>query len=179
MFRHALHITVAAVTCLVGASVVGALNFVGRVLTPEPPATVIRQEPAHECQTSPPAPSLTAEQEAAKWEILEIYRRYDIAQANHDAAFFERVEADGWILTRDEGETLTRSQAIADMKTWPEGIEFTTEDIRVQFYGDAAVVTSRRTETYPDGGPQYVGSWLDVFQKREGRWQIISTTLVD
>lgn len=174
MLRHAVHVAVAFVTCLIGASAAGLWAFFGDAPPAEPPAPFVRQEPAPECNTVP----LDAEREQARREILEIYRQYDTAQTNHDAAFFERIEADGWVLTREGGETLTRSQAIAEMKTWPKGIRFTTEDIWVQFYGGTAIVTSRRTETYPDGA-QDSGSWLDIFQKRGGRWQIISSTLVD
>lgn len=175
MLRHVLKVAVAFVTCLIGASAAGLWDFFGNMLPAEPPAPVIRQESAPECSTSP----LTAEQEVAEREILELLRQYDVAETNHDASFFERVEADGFVLTREEGETLTKGQAIAEMKTWDKGVRFSTEDVRVQFYGEAAIVTSRRTETYPGGEPQYAGSWLDVFQKRGGRWQITSTTLVD
>lgn len=52
------------------------------------------------------------------------------------------------------------------------------EDIRVQVYGDAAVVTLRSIEK----GTTYKGKdlsghyrWTDVFVKRNGSWQMVAT----
>lgn len=175
MLRHALHATVAFVAFAVGASVAGVSDFVRNLFPTEAPAPVVRQETAPECNVS----ALSAEQEAARREIFEIYRQYDIAQTNHDAAFFENIETENWVMTRDDGEVLTRSQAIAEMKTWLKGITYRTEDIWVQFYGETAIVTSRKTEAYPGEARQDSTPWLDIWQKRDGRWRIISTTLVD
>src|ERR1700674_4801920 len=55
---------------------------------------------------------------AFQQELVEIEHQHDIAQTNQDAAFFERLETDNFILTFADGSTLTRSQDIALMKSW-------------------------------------------------------------
>lgn len=172
MLRHTFHVAVAVLACVVGASLVGFLNFVGQVLTPEPPAPAMSQISSPECNTSP----LSAEQEAAKQEILEILRQYDIAQTNHDAAFFERVEAEGFTVTTPWGKTYSKAEAIATMMGWSKGTKYMSDDIWVQFYGEAAIVTGRMTATDDDSRHQRSWAWLHIFLRRGGHWQIVSTT---
>ena len=112
-------------------------------------------------------------------EILEIIRQYDLAQTRHDAAFFERVEADNFTLYDEDGRVHNRSEAIALMKTWDKSIKYTSDDLDVRFYGDAAIVTGRMTATYTRAGGQYSWRWIDLFVKRNGDWKILSTTQVN
>lgn len=118
----------------------------------------------------------------AEQEIREIIRRYDTAQTRHDVGFFEKTEAESFLLTYSDGETLTRGQAIADMLACEKDIEYTSDDLRVQLYGDAAaIVTGRMTATRVGRESEYRPQWrwIDLFVKRDGRWQIISTTQID
>lgn len=112
-------------------------------------------------------------------ELREMERQYDIAQTRRDAAFFEKIEADAFILTYADGTTLTKAQDIALMKTWDPNIKYSSDDLHVQIYGNTAVLTGRVTQTDPDAGNEYSWRWLDLVVKRNGQWQILSTTQVD
>jgi hypothetical protein len=171
MRRLVLHVAVALISCLLGVSAASLWNIASSGRSPEI-AIVVRQE-------SRPASAPT--NEIDELEIREILRQYDIAQTRHDAAFFERIEADEFVLTLSSGETLTRAEAIADMMASRKDATYTTNEVRVQFYGNAAIVTGRMTVTYTGKGDTYSPRWrwIDLFVKRGGRWQIISTTQVD
>jgi len=115
---------------------------------------------------------------AVEQELLEIERQYDIAQTNQDAAFFEKLETNNFILTFADGSTLTKTQDIALMKSWDPRIKFVSDDLRVRTFGNAAILSGRTTEISPTGD-RNSWRWLDLFVKRDGRWQILSTTDVD
>jgi uncharacterized protein (TIGR02246 family) len=170
MRRLVLHVAIALITCLLGVSAASLWNIASSGRSPEV-AIVVRQK-------SSPTPAFT--NEIDEQEIREILGQYDVAQTQHDAAFFGRIEADDFILTLSSGETLTRAEAIADMMATSMDATYTSDEVRVQFYGNTAIVTGRMTATYAGSKSAYSPQWrwIDLFVKRDGRWQIISTTQV-
>lgn len=169
-----LRAAVAVITLTIGMSAARLCDAVRKSLAAETPRTISEEPRGH----APYTPTLSAEHETARQEILEILRQYDVAQTRHDAAFFERVEADSFILTEGDGTTRTRAEAIALMKTWDKNLEYTSDDFDVRFYGDVATVAGRMTETHPSGY-RFSWRWVDLFARRDGRWQILSTTIVN
>ena len=171
MLRLALHVAVALTTCLTGVSAASLWNRVSSGRSPKV-AIAIKQE-------ARPAPVLASNM--AEQEIREIIRQYDIAQTRHDASFFKWVEADDFVLTLSSGRTLTRAEDIAAMMASSTDATYTSDDVRVQFYGSAAIVTGRMTATCTRDKNSYSPQWrwINLFVKRDGRWQIISTTQVD
>jgi ketosteroid isomerase-like protein len=109
--------------------------------------------------------------------LLEIYRDYAQAQTNHDIAFFESVEADDYVLFSD-GKALSRTDTIEWLKSSSADITYKLEDVNMEIYGDAAIVTGRITASHRYG---YRSSWrwIDVCVRRDGRWQIQNTTQID
>jgi len=55
---------------------------------------------------------------------------------------------------------------------------YMSDDLDVQLYGDAAVVTGRMTATHQRQGYEYSWRWIHMFARRNGQWQILSTTQV-
>ena|ERR1700730_1541877 len=110
--------------------------------------------------------------------LVEIYRDYASAQTKHDLAFFERVEADDFMAFLGDGERLSRSEDIQWLKDSPTDIVYKYDDLNMQIYGGAAIVTGRMTATYSDGY-SYSWRWIDVCVKRGGRWEIQSSTHLD
>jgi Domain of unknown function (DUF4440) len=174
MLRIALRVAVALLAFLSGASAAGVWNAVRTKGRAAEPAGVTAPR-VREFTSAP-----VATDEKAEREIRDIIRRYDVAQTEHDASFFRSVEAESFTLTT-EGWVVTREQDIADMLTWPLGTRYVSDDVRVQLYGHAAVVTGRMTAIPLAEGGRYGSSWrwVDLFVKRDGRWQVISTALVD
>ena len=167
----ALRVVVALVTLSAGVFAVGVWNWLGRSSTNETSTLGVRRERAFVTSTA----SGSDEQ-----EILEIMQQYGVAQTEHDASFFERVESDSYTVNTLSGETLTRAEVIAMMKTWEENIRFAHEGLHVELYGDVAIVKGWMTATHVGEGEGYSTRWQTIylFTKRSGRWQILSATQV-
>ena len=91
---------------------------------------------------------------------------------------FERYMADTYSFTGADGSIQTRSEWLADMKSGHLKVESTlNQDMKVQAYGDAAVVSYRSTDKGTYKGTDISGQyrWTDVFVKGNGGWQIVST----
>jgi ketosteroid isomerase-like protein len=171
--RHtALRVAIALTTFAAGSSAAG----VWHLISPSPAAGTARRDARPEWSLA------IASSHGDEREILELYRQYEIAQTAHDAAFFERTEADSFILTYQSGGTLNRTQAIEALGRWPKDIKYTNDELNIQLHGDVAVVTGRMTARHGDGetgGATSQWQWVDLLKKRAGRWQILSTTQID
>lgn len=64
------------------------------------------------------------------------------------------------------------------MKSCDPRTKYVSDDLHVQLFGNAAILSGRLTEISP-AGSRDSWRWLDLFVKRNGRWQILSTTNVD
>jgi hypothetical protein len=89
----------------------------------------------------------------------------------------ERYLAATYIFTAPDGEVMDKARAIADIKSGDLKFESSkVDDMKVNVYGDAAVVTYGSTDkaTYKgkDIGGRY--RWTDVFVNRNGRWQLVA-----
>jgi hypothetical protein len=110
-------------------------------------------------------------------ELLALYREYGPAQTRHDQAFFEKIETDDFMLFVGEGQALTRTEDIKDMNNSPTDTIYTLEVQKIDLYGSTAIVTCTMTAT----GQGHTETWptVDICVKREGRWQIRSTTDIE
>jgi hypothetical protein len=110
--------------------------------------------------------------------LAEIYRDYASAQTNHDRAFFERVEADDFVLFMSGSKPLSRAEDIQLLNNSAKNIIYQSDDVTMETYGNTAVVTGRMIANDGDG-ISYSWRWIDVCVKRDGHWQIQSTTQAD
>ena len=64
----------------------------------------------------------------------------------------------------------------APPKSDDETTVYTAEDIRIQQYGETAIVAFRLVATTDKGGTKQVANYLNsgTFLKREGKWQAVS-----
>lgn len=94
-----------------------------------------------------------------------------------DASAVERHYADSFIFTTPDGTMVNKSQVIANVKSGNLKYESTKiDDMKVQVYGDTAVVTLRSTDKGRHKGVDISGQyrWTDVFVRRDGRWQLVA-----
>lgn len=115
---------------------------------------------------------------AGDTELLRIYEEYAAAQTRHDRAFFERVESDDFVLFYSDGRRYSRSADLDLLNSSPTEIVYEIENLSIQTFGNAAVVSGRMTATYKDKY-QHSWRWVDVCRKKDGQWQIVSTTQFD
>ena len=95
-----------------------------------------------------------------------------------DWALFDRYLAAGFVFVGPDGNMQDKAQWMADAKSGALKIESSkNEDMKVRVYADAAVVTYRSIDKGTFKGMDISGQyrWTDVFLKRGGRWQIVST----
>jgi hypothetical protein len=164
--RIALHFAIFLITFLVGNSLAGAWNFLLERPLNELPVPYVGSRSV----------AITDASEAnAEKELLELYQQYAIAQTNHDVGFFERVEAENFVLFLRDGRRLSRTEDIQLLQSMDQNIRYRVDDLRVQHYREGAVVAGRMTAEY-SGGYRYSWQWVDMLIKRDGRWQILSTT---
>ena len=120
------------------------------------------------CQTAPDAAQL----EALLAEFLA-------GASRNDAAVHERFWADSLVYTRSTGRRIGKADILKDVREAPaHGVmpRYSAEDVRVQQFGDTAVVAFRLVGTTPNDGAIERDEFLNTgtFVKRDGRWQAVA-----
>jgi len=110
-------------------------------------------------------------------EIAAIYAEYGAAQNRRDRAFFERVEADNFILFIGN-HRLTREEDIQWMERQPSDINYEVRVNHIRVFGNSAISRGRMVVTLGNGD---TSEWpfIDIWVKRNGTWLIQSTTSVE
>ena len=122
-------------------------------------------------QSAPDAPELT--------KLLQDF----LAGAGHnDAAMHERFWADDLIYTASAGRRIGKADIMKEVreegppKPGDETTVFSAEDIRIQQYGDTAIVAFRLVGATNKAGKKTVNNYLNTgtFLKRDGKWQAVA-----
>lgn len=116
-------------------------------------------------------------------ELTRMLNEFLVGAGKNDAAVHDRFWADDLIYTRSAGVRIDKAELMKGVRTAPASkpgdpvTAYTAEDIKIQQYGDAAVVAFRlvSTTTKPDG-TKTVGNNLNTgtFIKRSGKWQVVA-----
>jgi len=115
-------------------------------------------------------------------ELTKLLNDFLAGASRNDAAIHERFWADDLIYTRSAGRRVNKTEVMHDVRTAPAPkptdpkTVYTAEDIRIQQYGDTAVVAFRLAATTETGGAKYVANLLNsgTFVKRDGKWQVVN-----
>jgi ketosteroid isomerase-like protein len=110
--------------------------------------------------------------------LIELEHNWDAAFHRHDAAFIDRVLADEFIVTYDNGVRADRTIELELAKTANENIESSTMDeFIVKEFGNNAVVWFTLHLVGPVKGQRVQNDYrfTDVFVLRDGRWQCVSS----
>jgi ketosteroid isomerase-like protein len=122
-------------------------------------------------QTAPDAPELT--------KLLQDF----LAGAGYnDAAMHERFWADDLIYTASAGRRIGKADIMKEVreegppKPGDETTVFSAENIRIQQYGDTAIVAFRLVGATNKAGKKTVNNYLNTgtFLKRDGKWQAVA-----
>ena len=163
MNKWFLRLFVALMTFILSVVLTGAFRF----LFGGSPMDVVAVE----------APRPFTDFSADQAQIMAIYNEYGAAQTRHDRAFFERVEAENFVLFVG-GARLTRDEDIQWMEGQPLDTVYDVRVHRVRVFGNSAVSRGLMLVTYGDGSTT---EWpfIDVWVKRNGVWKIQTTTSSD
>ena len=118
----------------------------------------------------------TISDDAKEEQVLkQLVRAWDAALVKGDTATLDRLLADEFAFVGG----LKKSDYLASFKTRPDDSVKSAEstDIQVQIYGDTAVLVGLDKISGQNKDGPYASKWLymDVWIKRDGRWQCVKT----
>ena len=116
-------------------------------------------------------------------ELTKLLNDFLAGAGRNDPAAHDRFWAEDLIYTRSAGVRTNKEEIMKGLRSAPAPKEgdpitvFTAEEIRIQQYGNAAVVAFKLVSTTTKAdGTRTVGNNLNTgtFIKRNGRWQIVA-----
>jgi len=111
-------------------------------------------------------------------ELTKLLNDFLAGASRSDVAVHERFWADDLIYTRSAGRRVNKAEVMHDVRTTPAPKPtdpktiYTAEDIRIQQYGDTAVVAFRLVATTEKNVANLLNS--GTFVKRNGKWQVVN-----
>lgn len=94
-----------------------------------------------------------------------------------DTSVFEKYFAETSVLTDPGGIMMTRAESITLFKSGDLKFQsMTVGDVKVQLYGNTAIVTYTTTDKGTFKGQAFTGKhrWTDTFIKLKGKWLIVA-----
>lgn len=117
--------------------------------------------------------SSTAE---AEQYIKECERQWAESTASGDVSQVKQFVADDFVGVDPDGSFYDKAKAISETVEGPkEFVSNHLDDVKVRFYGDAAVAQGSESWVRRTGTPlrgRYV--WTDTWIKRNGKWQVVA-----
>jgi ketosteroid isomerase-like protein len=114
-------------------------------------------------------------------ELTKLLKDFLAGAGRNDAAMHERFWADDLIYTASAGRRIGKADILREVREEgpPKSGEVTVysaEEIRIQQYGDTAIVAFRLLATTDKGGKKEIKNYLNTgtFLKRNGKWQAVS-----
>jgi uncharacterized protein YciI/ketosteroid isomerase-like protein len=115
-------------------------------------------------------------------ELTALLTDFLAGASRNDAAVHDRFWADDLVYTRAAGQRLGKAEIMRDVrssaapKPGEPATTYTAEDVRIQQYGDTAVVAFRLVGTMGTGTAAKADTYLNTgtFVKRGGRWQAVA-----
>jgi hypothetical protein len=115
-------------------------------------------------------------------ELTILLKEFLAGASRNDAAIHDRFWANDLIYTGSGGRRRGKAEVLSDVRSAPPpkpgdaSTAYTAEEIRVQQYGDAAVVAFRLVATTQKTGSSEVTNYLNsgTFIKRNGKRQVVN-----
>jgi hypothetical protein len=115
-------------------------------------------------------------------ELTELLKDFLAGASRNDAAMHDRFWADDLIYTSSSGRRMGKADIMRDQHSAPSpkagapATVYGAEDIRIQQYGNTAIVAFRLIGTTERAGTTEIANYLNTgtFLKRNGKWQAVS-----
>lgn len=122
---------------------------------------------------------LAAQSAPAAAELTRLLDTFLAGASTNDAAIHERFWADDLIYTGSSGRRIGKADILRDVRSAPAPgpsdprTTYSSEDVRIQQYGDAAIVAFRLVATQVAGDSTEVSRYLNTgfFVRRKGEWR--------
>ena len=128
------------------------------------------------------AVGLYAQASTNQAELTRLLNEFLAGAGRNDAAIHDRFWADDLIYTRGAGQRVGKADIMKGVrsaqpaKAGDATTVYTAEDVRIQQYGNTAVVAFRLVGTTSNNGNVSVSKNLDTgtFVKRNGQWRVVA-----
>jgi len=115
-------------------------------------------------------------------ELTRLLDEFLTGAGRNDAVIHDRFWADDLIYTRGAGQRVGKADIMKGVRSAPAQkpndpkTVYTAEDVRIQQYGDAAVVAFRLVGTSDNAGKITVAKFYNTgtFVKRKGQWRAVA-----
>jgi ketosteroid isomerase-like protein len=115
-------------------------------------------------------------------ELTRLLNDFLAGASRSDPAIHDRFWADDLIYTRSAGRRVTKADVMRDVRSAPAPkpddpkTTYTAEDVRIQQYGDTAIVAFRLVAKTERQGATQIANLLNsgTFLKRNGKWQVVN-----
>jgi ketosteroid isomerase-like protein len=111
-------------------------------------------------------------------KLLVLERLWNEAQVNRDSASLDALVSSRFVNTEWDGETSDKQRFLADIKDprFKPALA-TIQDVKMNFFGDTAVVTGTyHTQGTYQGKPyDHVGRFTDTWIMEVGKWQCVAS----
>jgi ketosteroid isomerase-like protein len=116
----------------------------------------------------------------AEQDVQQIEQEWAKAVVTRDPSWFEKTLAKEWEMILPDGEIWDKQKFFEFLKagtTTYESCELL--EVRVRVYGQAAVAIVRGNVKgkNKDGAFDHEERWIDVYARRQGRWQCVAAQL--
>jgi ketosteroid isomerase-like protein len=126
--------------------------------------------------------NLHAQSAPAAAELAKLLNEFLVGASRNDAAVHDRFWADDLIYTGSGGRRRGKAEIMKDVRSAPAPkpgdakTTYTAEDVRIQQYGNTAIVAFRLVASTEKDGKTDVANYLNTgtFLKRKGKWQVVS-----
>ena len=128
-------------------------------------------------------PGLPAQTAPDAAELTKLLNEFLAGAGKNDIAMHDRFWADELVYTSALGRRKGKADIMRELRAEPaatpkpeEGTTvYTAEEIRIQQYGDTAIIAFRLVATTDKGGTKSVANYLNTgtFLKRNGQWQVV------
>lgn len=115
-------------------------------------------------------------------ELTKLLKEFLDGAGRNDVAMHERFWAEDLIYTASAGRRIGKADIMREVRAEPhpkageEPTVYTAEDIRIQQYGDTAIVAFRLVATSTKDGAKEIKNYLNsgTFLKRGGNWHAVN-----
>ena len=113
-------------------------------------------------------------------QILALHEAGDKALMNADLAVLARIFADDYVQYNEAGQAFTKRDVLENFRTrairYPSIV---STGRKIRLFGDMAVVHGSESDEVESGGKRFAVRYvyLDVLQKRDGKWRLVASQL--
>jgi ketosteroid isomerase-like protein len=110
--------------------------------------------------------------------IRALEEQWDAANLKGDAAALDRILANEFILTGDDGKVHTKTEVLSELKSRNISYQSAkTEELKIILHGNAAVVSGRWRGNYKNHGRNVnlLERFTNFYVRQGGRWQCVAS----